>query len=230
MANKDPAFLFYASDFLTGTMFMSNEQIGKYIRLLCSQHQHGGIIAKDSFNNLVGEDSILRGKFIECDTGFYNERLSLEMVSRSKKSTNISKAAKETWAKRKEEVDKNTIPLQSYNDSTTIAIRTEDEDENEIKDVLVLLKEREEKFKEIIRPFVATYGSELCNSFYEYWTEPNKSNTKMRFEQQQTWEIKRRLKTWANNNKQYTQKKTGRAGVEDILLINKLAKDGISND
>jgi uncharacterized protein YdaU (DUF1376 family) len=47
---KDPAFLFYPSDFLTGTMFMNNEQIGIYIRLLCSQHQHGGVIDKISFN------------------------------------------------------------------------------------------------------------------------------------------------------------------------------------
>ena len=48
---KDPAFLFYTSDFLTGTMFMTNEQVGIYIRLLCSQHQHGGIIDKISFNS-----------------------------------------------------------------------------------------------------------------------------------------------------------------------------------
>ena len=27
--NKDPAFLFYSSDFLTGTMFMSDVQLGK---------------------------------------------------------------------------------------------------------------------------------------------------------------------------------------------------------
>jgi len=40
---KDPAFLFYASDFLTGTMAMSDAEVGQYIRLLCYQHQHGHI-------------------------------------------------------------------------------------------------------------------------------------------------------------------------------------------
>ena len=39
MNTKDPAFLFYSSDFLSGTFTMTNEQIGKYIRLLCIQHQ-----------------------------------------------------------------------------------------------------------------------------------------------------------------------------------------------
>ena len=80
---KDPAFLFYPSDFLTGTMFMTNEQIGIYIRLLCSQHQHGGIIDKDSFNALVGGFNLIKNKFIETETGFYNERLTIEMDKRN---------------------------------------------------------------------------------------------------------------------------------------------------
>ena len=32
--SKDPAFLFYSSDFLTGTLLMSMEQKGKFITLL----------------------------------------------------------------------------------------------------------------------------------------------------------------------------------------------------
>jgi uncharacterized protein YdaU (DUF1376 family) len=98
---KDPAFLFYPSDFLTGTMFMNNEQIGIYIRLLCSQHQHGGIIDKLSFNSMVGENNLLKSKFIETETGFYNERLTIEMDKRNKKSNNMSEVAKEVWKKRK---------------------------------------------------------------------------------------------------------------------------------
>lgn len=100
---KDPAFLFYPSDFLTGTMFMTNEQIGIYIRLLCSQHQHGGIIDKDSFNALVGSFNLIKNKFIETETGFYNERLTIEMDKRNKKSNNMSDTAKEVWKKRKEQ-------------------------------------------------------------------------------------------------------------------------------
>lgn len=110
-------------------MFFSNEQVGKYIRLLCSQHQHGGFIEKKSFNSLVGDDDVLRQKFIETEHGFYNVRLSLEMEARAKKSSNISEAAKQTWKKRK-----NTIVIQSYNKSNTNVIRIENENENEIKD------------------------------------------------------------------------------------------------
>jgi uncharacterized protein YdaU (DUF1376 family) len=118
---KDPAFLFYPSDFLTGTMFMNNEQIGIYIKLLCSQHQHGGIIEKISFNSLVGNNDIIRVKFIETENGFYNIRLMEVMGVRNTKSNNLSIAAKKTWEDRKNTIapKKDTIVLQSYNNSNT---------------------------------------------------------------------------------------------------------------
>lgn len=154
---KDPAFLFYASDFLTGTMFFSNEQVGKYIRLLCSQHQHGGLIDKQSFDNLVGEDNLLRSKFISTADGYYNERLSVEMENRNEKSNNISNAAKETWRKRKEEKGKNTTVIQSYKKSKRKVIRTEDVNEDEI-----------------VNYFVSKgYSIESAKKFFEYYSVSN---------------------------------------------------------
>ena len=41
---KSPAVLFYTSDFLIGTAFMNYDEIGKYIKLLCLQHQQGHIL------------------------------------------------------------------------------------------------------------------------------------------------------------------------------------------
>ena len=40
----------------------------------------------------------------------------------------------------------------------------------------------------------------MIREFYEYWTEPNKSNTKFRYELERTWSLDRRLKTWNKNN------------------------------
>lgn len=113
--SKDPAFLFYSSDFLTGTMFMTNEQTGIYIKLLCSQHQHGGIIDKVSFNAMVGDNEIIKSKFVESELGFYNIRLMEVMEQRNKKSNNISEAVKNIWEKRKNGIPLNldAIPLES---------------------------------------------------------------------------------------------------------------------
>jgi uncharacterized protein YdaU (DUF1376 family) len=40
---KAPAFQFYADDFLAGTLDMSQEDVGSYIRLLCHQWSRGSI-------------------------------------------------------------------------------------------------------------------------------------------------------------------------------------------
>ena len=40
----------------------------------------------------------------------------------------------------------------------------------------------------------------VAEEFIDYWTEPNKSCTKMKFELQQTFDISRRLKRWVRND------------------------------
>lgn len=72
------------------------------------------------------------------------------------------------------------------------------------KDRLSLhLSKRKNDFKESLKPFVEIFGADMMNDFFSYWTEPNKSNTKMRYELEKTWDIKRRLSRWANNNIKY---------------------------
>lgn len=52
---------------------------------------------------------------------------------------------------------------------------------------------------------------EEIKNFVSYWTEPNKSKTKLKWELQQTWDTKRRLNTWMSNknNWRYFEKKKG---------------------
>lgn len=82
---KDPAFLFYPSDFLTGVSFMTNEQVGKYIKLLCLQHQFGRL-TRDQMNTILDEkDTEIWSKFeLDSDKKYYNKRLELEITKRSK--------------------------------------------------------------------------------------------------------------------------------------------------
>ncbi len=60
------------------------------------------------------------------------------------------------------------------------------------------LKKRAGVFCNSLVPYVKTYGKEMIRKFYYYWTEPNKSRTKMRYELERTWDTKRRLNTWAS--------------------------------
>ena len=65
------------------------------------------------------------------------------------------------------------------------------------------LKNRESEFKELVRQFSSQYPVNMLKSFCDYWTEPNKSKTKMRFELEKTFEISRRLATWASRDKTF---------------------------
>lgn len=60
-------------------------------------------------------------------------------------------------------------------------------------------QERKKAFGQSLVPFCGTYSKEMIRSFYDYWSELDKSRTKMRFEKQNTWELSRRLKTWSRN-------------------------------
>jgi hypothetical protein len=126
---KDPAILFYPDLFLTGTRFFSWEQKGKYIELLLLQHQHGGMLEKEDFDEIVGDDRKIRRKFTETDDGYFNERMMSEMVKRQKKSTNLSANAKIRWAKVKElESKSNAI-------ASTAHMPSKDRDKDKDKDV-----------------------------------------------------------------------------------------------
>lgn len=80
---KDPAFLFYSSDFLSGTMLMTDEEIGQYIKLLCLQHQKGHLKEKDMLNICKTYNEDIFSKFIKDEEGnYYNERLEYEANKR----------------------------------------------------------------------------------------------------------------------------------------------------
>ena len=50
---------------------------------------------------------------------------------------------------------------------------------------------------------VATYDypEEMKAAFVSYWTEPNASRTRVRYQMERTWDTKRRLATWASRDK-----------------------------
>lgn len=70
------------------------------------------------------------------------------------------------------------------------------------------LKRKEEFYNSLI-PYVERYGKEMVRAFFDYWAEMNKSQTKMRYEKQETWEVGHRLVTWAKREKEnYNGKRT----------------------
>jgi len=65
---------------------------------------------------------------------------------------------------------------------------------------LLSIQERAIEFKKEFNAFKNDYSMETLKEFYEYWIEPNKLKTKMRFEMEKTWDLNLRLKKWARNS------------------------------
>lgn len=80
---KDPAFLFYPNDFTSGTRFMTDEQVGKYVRLLCAQFDTGHLKKSHMLNICKTYDEDIFSKFEQDSEGkYYNKRLELEALKR----------------------------------------------------------------------------------------------------------------------------------------------------
>ena len=93
------------------------------------------------------------------------------------------------------------------NDLKKEAILT-DSQEKKIKKQILSFEENKNKFMSECADFIPKYGKELIRAFFDYWTEPNKSRNKMRFELQKTWDLALRLSTWNNNNLKFNKNGT----------------------
>jgi hypothetical protein len=99
---KDPAFLFYSSDFLVGTYTMTDAQVGQYVRLMCLQHQHGHLDVDTIRSVMRGElDNLVMSKFRKDGDGrYYNERLDTEVNKRRDYSkSRADNRSKKTYVK-----------------------------------------------------------------------------------------------------------------------------------
>ena len=82
--------------------------------------------------------------------------------------------------------------------------------------VKVHIDTRKEKFKSNAKMFASEIGmaDDALKSFNEYWLEKNKSETKLKFEMQETFEIKRRMIKWNNNSIDWAVKKVKKQSFE----------------
>ena len=216
---KDPAFLFYSSDFLTGTMFLTHEQVGKYIRLLCAQHQMGALTEQHMLNICQTYDKDIWAKFTKQDDGtFVNERLRDETAKR-----------KNFCESRRKNRNSKPKEKQSYEHTSTpkkppMSSHMENENENENEN-----RNRKGNVKRFVKPEpieILEYMSDLNAGVNFQWME-----SKVRFEAQnfhdfyesKGWVIgkdkmkdwKATVRRWMNKNKQTNNTNTNEQRAAD---------------
>ena len=215
MAKELPYFKFEPNQWENGNIQMlSREDKGLFIDL-CSMYwsRLGDVplklaIQKLCAGNATALKSLCDEKIIEVlEDNIYIKFLSEQLNEFEDVSKQNSKNAKEGWEKRrkqKKESERNATALnpQSEND----AIREDKIKEDNKKVSKPSLETRSLDFKESLRPFLNQYGVDMLKSFYNYWSEPNQSKTKMKFELEKTWDNSRRLATWNKREKDFTKK------------------------
>ena len=122
---------------------------------------------------------------------FWSDEVIEQIEKRQKLKEKRKEAANKRWVS-----EKNIIVLEKEKEveSSPIVKPTRVNKEEE-------MKSREREFYNVLVPFVKTYGREMIREFFDYWSEPNKSHSKMRFEQERTWDLSRRLQTWEKRSR-----------------------------
>ena len=97
---KDPAMLFYTSDFLTGVLLLSMYERGQYITLICLQQQ-AGHLSLEQMQKAVGKVSpAVLEKYVQDENGlYYNVRAEKEINRRLKHSQKQTENINKRWNK-----------------------------------------------------------------------------------------------------------------------------------
>jgi hypothetical protein len=128
---KDPALLLYTQDFITGTFFMTHEQRGKYILLLCLQHQKGHLTTEQMSQIIDDTDVEVAGKFIQDEEGkWFNPRADREKLKREEGAIwRAENGRKGGLAKAKNKQNSSKDSSKSFSKNLSRALENEDEDE-----------------------------------------------------------------------------------------------------
>lgn len=200
---KDPAFLFYSNDFLSGTMLMSNEEVGIYIKLLCIQHQQGHLKEEDMLS--MGATKKIFSKFIKDYEGnYYNERLEYEANKRKaySESRKNNRKKKETHEEDMKNIC-NSYEKHMENENINInLIENKDRDKGVIgeeEEEIEILEIWETQFEE----FYSEYPRKVKKQDVKKWFKKNKPSSELFSSMMSSLEQFRGSKDWLKDNGQY---------------------------
>lgn len=243
---KDPAFLFYSSDFLSGIQDLTMEERGQYITLLCLQHQKGRLsdkIIKLSVGNATAD---VMAKFRQDSSLlWYNDRLEVETQKRKESAEKQRQRAVDGWEKRKKDAESKAtayataMPLEDINENKDI---NEIEREDKIKEAsLIILKDfnftetknfnKLSQISTFIRLLFSTgrfeYFREQYPAYWKYKKISGAEKQSLDTFLNEGWD----REVWTEKLKQYgsTNKSTASAKQQSVIDIREAARAIIAN-
>lgn len=211
MSRTLPYFKFFTGEWLSGDITLLEYDLQGVFINLCAYYWHRDCevnykqairkFGADKIVELIDEGLIIVDYEDDPEAlltiKFLDEQFD-EMKTRKK----ILSEAGKKGAKRKQEKAMIKPAL-----SLPLATKEEKEKEEEKKKKKKpSINERKIDFLKKVNEFKDEFSGELRKEFWEYWTEHGDNDTKMRFEKQTSFSIKRRLGTWKRNSKNYGTK------------------------
>lgn len=131
---------------------------------------------------------------------FHAERMIRNMKKKNEKSEKARESARKRWEKPQQKNNCSANVMRTHSDSNAIKEKESKGKNNKEIDKEKVLSKIQSEFYDSLKPFVSDYSPQMLREFFNYWSEPNKSRTKIKWQMEKTWDVKRRLQRWANNN------------------------------
>ncbi len=202
MAENKKSFVLYA-DLIKSIEHLTNEEKG-----ILFNH----LLEYVNDKNPVLEDRLILTAWKPIELQLKRDLIKFEEV-KAKRSEAGKRSAELRALKSEEQNSTNSTSVESVEGCSTNPTVNDNDNVNVNDTVNVInskskpsLETRSLEFKETLRPFLNQYGADMLKSFYNYWSEPNQSKTKMLFELQRTWETSRRLANWSKRESNFTKK------------------------
>ena len=144
--------------------------------------------------------------FVIEDGCFYSRRLNNHIEEINLKSKKAKESVSKRW--------NNTNVKQTYNDSNTSKVNKSINKVNKS-----IIKDRIVAFKNAIHDLDFMNKDDKAD-FFLYWSELNKSQSRMRWETERTWSLSLRAKRWINNG--FNKQKNRFPDHYDSLLMKRL--------
>ena len=157
----------------------STKKVGTFLELLIQD----GMITKETPKE-TGQTVITI-----CNYDKYNAQLSQEETPRKQEGNTLETPWKQQGNKIKKEKKEKKVE-----ETTAFAVAKKDA-------ATAATLSRKEAFYQSLVPYLSSYSKEMIRAFFNYWSEMNKSGTRMRYELEKTWELPKRLATWASRER-----------------------------
>lgn len=176
---------------------------------LFSFTEDGKYFYSESFNRRMIPLEELRMKRSEAGKKGNSKRWNKQDDIAMRSQSDIEKSQRKENESKEEEISTN-VDTKKEEEDERLRLEVEAKKEDQKKKLIAAkaaTTKRKEEFRLSLVPFVDRYGKEMIRAFFEYWTEPNKSFTKMKYETEKTWDLALRLGTWCNRELRFKKVK-----------------------